>query len=191
MIKIPIEVSARHVHLSQADLERLFGEGYELTAQKVISQENQFAAQETVTLKSDKDVIINVRLIGPVRKQSQVEISRTDAFRLGLKPPLRVSGDPEKSPGIKIMEAEGSMIDLKEGVIIAHRHIHASPEDAKKYKLKNGQVVSVKVDGERGLVFDQVAVRVGKDFVWNLHLDTDEANAAGVGKEVMFGEVVV
>ena len=190
-IKIPIEVSARHVHLSGKDLERLFGDKYELTAAKALSQGEQYAARETVTLKTAKDVIINVRLIGPVRQQSQVEISRTDAFRLGINPPLRVSGDPKDSPGIAIMEAEGNTLDLKEGVIIAQRHIHASTEDAKKHKLKNGQVVKVKIDGPRGLILENVVVRVAPDFNWNLHLDTDEGNAAGVGKEVLFGEVII
>lgn len=189
-IKVPIEISARHVHLSEKDLERLFGEGYELTATKALSQRGQFAARETVTLGTPKDMIINVRLVGPVRKQSQVEISRTDALKLGLNPPLRVSGGAEDSPGITLIDPEGQRLDLNEGVIIAQRHIHASPEDAKEHKLKDGDRVSVKVGGERGLTFDNVAVRVDPTFVWSFHIDTDEANAAGVGKEQMFGKII-
>jgi putative phosphotransacetylase len=189
-IKVPIEISARHVHLSEKDLERLFGEGYELTATKALSQRGQFAARETVTLGTPKDMIINVRLVGPVRKQSQVEISITDALKLGLNPPLRVSGGAEDSPGITLIDPEGQRLDLNEGVIIAQRHIHASPEDAKEHKLKDGDRVSVKVGGERGLTFDNVAVRVDPTFVWSFHIDTDEANAAGVGKEQMFGKII-
>lgn len=189
-IKVPIEISARHVHLSEKDLERLFGEGYELTATKALSQRGQFAARETVTLGTPKDMIINVRLVGPVRKQSQAEISITDALKLGLNPPLRVSGGAEDSPGITLIDPEGQRLDLNEGVIIAQRHIHASPEDAKEHKLKDGDRVSVKVGGERGLTFDNVAVRVDPTFVWSFHIDTDEANAAGVGKEQMFGKII-
>jgi len=191
MIKVPLEVSARHVHLSKEDLEKLFGKGYELTVIKAISQRGQYAARETVTLKTEKGEIPNVRIVGPVRKQSQVEISRTDALKLGLNPPLRVSGGVEGSPGIILIEPEGNKIELKEGVIIAKRHIHASPEEAAMYGLKNGQIVSVKVGGERGLTFDNVVVRIDPTFVWAFQLDTDEANAAGIGKEQMFGEVII
>lgn len=191
MIKIPIEVSARHIHLTQADLETLFGQGYELTAEKALSQIGQFAARETAAIITEKGEMDKVRIIGPVRKYSQVEISRTDAFKLGLNPPLRVSGGPAGSPGITIREPEGQKIELKEGVIIAKRHIHANPAEAAQNGLKDGQIVSVKIEGERGLIFNDVAVRVDPTFAWAMHIDTDEGNAAGVGKDPVFGEIIM
>jgi putative phosphotransacetylase len=191
MIKIPIEVSARHIHLTQADLETLFGKGYELTAEKALSQTGQFAAREILTIKTEKGEFNKVRIVGPVRNYSQVEISKTDALKLGLNPPLRVSGGAEGSPGITIIEPEGQKIELKEGVIIAQRHVHASPEDAAQYGLKNGQIFSVKIAGERGLTFDNVAVRIDPTYVWAMHIDTDEGNAVGIGREQIFGEVLI
>lgn len=188
-IKIPIETSARHVHLSKNDLEVLFGSGYELASLKSISQEGEFAASEEVAIATGKDNIERVRIVGPLRKKTQVEISITDAIKLGLTSPIRESGELEETPGITLIGPKGT-VDLESGVIVAQRHIHASPTDAVKYNLKDKQIVSVKIEGERGLIFNQVIVRVAQNFVWRFQVDTDEANAAGLrgGEE---GEVII
>lgn len=178
--KVPVGVSGRHVHLSKEDLATLFGEGYELTVKKELSQPGQFAAEEVVTLVGPKSVISNVRILGPLRSQTQVEISRTDGFTLGVRPPVRQSGDIAGSAGITIVGPVGA-ITIKEGVIIAQRHIHMSPEDAKKFGVSDKDTVSVRVDGARALIFTNVLVRVRDDFRLDFHIDTDEANAAMLG----------
>lgn len=175
--KVPVGVSGRHVHLSRGDLETLFGAGYELTKLKDLSQTGQFAAEEVVTLVGPKGVIQNVRILGPVRGNTQVEISRTDGFTLGLKPPVRQSGHVDGSAGITIVGPQGA-VTIKSGVIIAQRHIHMSPSDAEQFGVKDKDTVSVKVDGPRALIFTNVVVRVREDFRLDFHIDTDEANAA-------------
>lgn len=177
--EVPVGVSNRHVHLSKEHLEILFGEGYELTVRNSLSQTGQFAAEETVTLEGPKRSISNVRILGPLRSQTQVEISRTDAFTLGVKAPVRDSGSLEGSAGIRIIGPKGS-IDLEEGVIIAQRHIHMDEATAERFGVKDKDIVSVVVDGERALVFRNVLIRVRNDFVLDMHIDTDEANAAGL-----------
>jgi propanediol utilization protein len=177
--EVPVGVSNRHVHLSKEHLALLFGDGYELTVKKALSQTGQYAAEETVTLEGPKRSIGNVRILGPVRGQTQVEVSRTDAFTLGVNAPVRDSGSLAGSPGIKIIGPKGS-ITLEEGVIIAQRHIHMDEATAERFGVKDKDIVSVVVDGERAVVFRNVLIRVRNDFVLDMHIDTDEANAASL-----------
>lgn len=179
-IRIPIAVSARHAHLSQQTIDQVFGVGHQLRPRTWLSQTAQFAAQETVTLVGSKSQLRNVRVMGPPRERDQIEISRTDELELGLEAPVRVSGDLAGTPGITVQGPVGSRI-LNSGVISARRHIHMNPQDATRLGLQNGQSVQVNIDSEgRDLVFGDVAVRIRPDFHLELHLDTDEANAAGV-----------
>jgi len=178
-IPIPIGVSAHHVHLSQDDVEQLFGPGYQLTSRAPLSQPGQFACEETVRLVGPRSSIDRVRVLGPARTQSQVEISRTEGYRLGINAPVRMSGDLAGSPGI-ILEGTAGQIELENGVIYAQRHIHMTPVDARRFGLQNGDEVRVRVEGERELIFGDVAVRVSPKFKLELHLDTDEANAAEI-----------
>lgn len=173
---IPVGISGRHVHVSQADLETLFGDGYELDTLKALSQPNQFAAQETVEIVTAKSSIKKVRILGPVRKQTQVELALTDAIKLGLTPPVRDSGDLKNSPGLTIIGPQGRVV-IPEGVICAARHIHMTPDDAAHYQVKDKQLVSVEVEGERGALFHHVLIRVHENFQLELHVDTDEGNA--------------
>ncbi len=177
--KVPVGVSNRHVHLSKEDLAVLFGPDYQLTPVKDLSQTGQYAAEEVVTVVTRKNAIQNVRILGPLRGKTQVEISRTDSFALGLRPPVRDSGSLENSESVTLVGPKGS-ICLKEGVIIALRHIHMSPSDAAKFGVEDKSIVSVKTEGERSVIFNNVLVRVRDDFVLELHIDTDEANAAGL-----------
>lgn len=177
---IPVAISARHAHLSQESIERLFGAGYRLRERAPLRQTGQFAAEETVTLIGPRGRIENVRLIGPPRETDQVEISRTDEYVLGLDAPVRLSGELTGTPGVTI-EGPAGRITLDKGVIVSLRHIHMSPEDAARLGVHDRQVVRVAVDSEgRDLVFGDVVVRVRPDFRLELHLDTDEANAAGL-----------
>lgn len=180
-IKVLVEVSGRHCHLSKEVLERLFGQGYELKKKNQLSQPHDFACQETVDVKVGSKKIENVRVVGPLREQTQIEIALTDAFGSGLTPPLRLSGNLEGSEAV-ILEGPSGKIELKEGLIVAQRHIHCATEEAKKYGLKTGDIVSVKIEGERPVVFEKVAVRIKDDYKLCLHLDTDEGNAAGINK---------
>ncbi len=180
---IPIGVSARHIHLTQEHVEALFGKGYQLTKKKDLMG-GQFAANEQVTIVGEKlHAIENVRVLGPVRKQSQVEISKTDTFKLGVKAPIRESGNVAGSAPIAVVGPKGTVY-LKEGCIVAKRHIHMSPADAAKTKLKDGDIVSVVVDNERGTTFNHVQIRVDEKFTLEMHIDADEANAAGIGAGV-------
>lgn len=179
MVQVPIEVSNRHVHLSQNEVPALFGADVGLTPQRAISQTGQFAADQTVVLVGPSGTIAGVRVVGPVRRATQVEISRTDARRLGLDPPLRDSGDLAGSPGVVLRGPNGE-VKLPAGVIVQRRHIHATSEDCQRYGLQAGQAVRVRIGGERAMIFDQVIIKVDSSFVWRLHLDTDEANAAGM-----------
>lgn len=187
-MKIPIEISARHIHLSQKDLDILFGKDYELKVLHKISQPGQFAAQETLTLINNENEIKNVRIIGPVRKHSYAEISLTDARNLKISPPIRISGDLNNTPNL-IVKNNQTNKSIKIPVIIAQRHLHASEQQAKELNLKNHQIISIKVPGERGLIFNNVVVRSGPKHLLSFQLDTDEANAAGI-KEKMFGEII-
>lgn len=178
---VPVGVSNRHIHLSTADLETLFGAGYQLTPIKDLSQPGQFACKETLTIVGPSlRPIENVRVLGPVRKASQVEISRTDSFTLKVKPPVRESGDIAGSAPITIIGPKG-VVTLKEGCIIANRHIHMSTDEGAAFGLSDGQYVDVEVSGERRTKFYDVQVRVHKDFRLEMHIDTDDANAAGIG----------
>lgn len=188
-MKFIVETSARHVHLSQADLETLFGAGYELTKKKDLSQPGQYACEERVTIVGSKKEMAGVSILGPVRKDTQVELSLTDARSIGVNAPIRESGDIAGSGACKIVGPKGE-VEISEGVIAAKRHIHATVEDAKNLGVENGEVVSVKVDTEgRSLVFGDVVVRVSDSYALAMHIDTDESNAAGCGREV-FGEIV-
>lgn len=177
--QVPVGVSAHHVHLTQKDVETLFGQGYELTRKKELMG-GQFAANEQVTIVGSKlRAIENVRVLGPVRKESQVEISSTDAIKLGINPPVRDSGNIAGTSPIAVVGPKG-VIYLKEGCIIARRHIHMSPEDARMAGVKNNDLVSVKVQNERSVVFDEVLIRVDDSFTLEMHIDTDEANASKI-----------
>ena len=174
-----IETSARHVHVSRRVLDILFGEGYELTAKKDLSQPGQFACEERVQVIGPKNSFPAVSILGPVRPETQVELSAGDARSIGVKAPIRESGDLEGSAGCKLVGPKGE-VELKDGVIIAKRHIHMTPEDAEKYGLSDKQVVSVKVDtAERSLIFGDVVFRVIPKYALAMHIDTDESNAAG------------
>jgi propanediol utilization protein len=177
------EASGRHVHLSREDINTLFGYDYQLTPVKDLSQPGQFACEERVTITGTKNAIHNVVVLGPERSKSQVEVSLTDALTLGIKVPVRLSGDIKGTPGIKITNPKnGVTIELKEGLIVAKRHIHMTPEDAKRFHVSNGEVVKVKVFGERPLILEDVDIRVDKNFSTAMHIDYDEANACGLTK---------
>lgn len=178
--RIPIAVSARHAHLSQSTLDRVFGPGWQLRPRTWLSQTGQFAAQETVALVGPAGRIQNVRVMGPPRSRDQVELSRTDELTLGIEAPVRISGDLDGTPGI-VIEGPAGQVALSSGVISARRHVHMSPQDAGRLGVQDGQSVQVKVDSrDRDLVFGDVTVRIAADFRLELHLDTDEANAAGI-----------
>ncbi len=177
--QVPVGVSARHIHLTQEHVETLFGEGYKLTKKKDLMG-GQFACNETVTVVGIKlRAIENVRVLGPVRKASQLEISATDSMKLGIAAPIRESGNVSGSAPIAVVGPKG-VIYLKEGCIIAMRHIHMSPADAMAAGLHDGDIVSVKADNERGTVFNQVKIRVHDSFTLEMHIDTDEANASKI-----------
>lgn len=186
---IPIEISARHVHLRRQDLEKLFGPNYKLKKLKNLSQLSDFAAEETVELIGEKASFSKVRIIGPCRKHTQAEISRTDAFFLGVPAILKLSGDIKDTPGIIIRGPKGE-VKLKRGVIIAKRHLHASPKSLSKLGVKTGDAVSVKVGGKRAITFNNIIIRSHPKFKLALHLDTDEANAAWIDQENNFGELI-
>lgn len=181
MNEIKIEISARHVHLTQQNLEQLFGEGYQLTPEKELSQPGQYASTDAITIVGPKRQIENVRVLGPCRNFTQIEISKTDSYSLGITAPVRLSGKIIGSGAIKLIGPKGE-VELKEGAIVAKRHIHMNPTQAQKLGVTNGQNVKVAVEGPRAIVFDQVEVRVDENFDLSMHLDTDEANAAGVEK---------
>ncbi|WP_246319991.1 phosphate propanoyltransferase [Paenibacillus qinlingensis] len=179
MPMIPIGVSARHIHLSQTDLFSLFGEGYELSSFKDLSQPGQFAAQETVAILGPKGQFDKVRILGPVRPQTQIEVSRTDAFTLGIHPPVRESGHIEGTPGLRVFGPKGE-VTLEQGVIVAARHIHFHTSDANQWGIQDKQLLRVQLRGERPLIFEDVIARVSDQFALDMHIDTDEGNAAGV-----------
>ncbi|MBS0513543.1 MAG: acetate/propionate family kinase [Proteobacteria bacterium] len=176
---IPIEISAHHVHLSQADVEKLFGPGHQLTPQHELSQPGQYACEEKVHLVGPKGRIANVRVLGPTRKETQVEIAMTEQFKVGIQPPIRESGDLANTPGITLEGPAGSTT-IERGVICAQRHIHMTPEDALRLHVRDKYVVRVRVEGDRELIFGDVVVRVSPSYRLAMHLDTDEGNAANI-----------
>ncbi|WP_239616915.1 phosphate propanoyltransferase [Cohnella mopanensis] len=186
--KVPVGVSARHIHLSQEHVELLFGAGATLTEFKPLSQPDQFAANETVAVYGPKGSFPKVRILGPARSATQLEVSRTDAFSLGLQPPLRESGSIEGTPGIRIVGPAGE-VTVDKGVIVAARHIHFHTSDAERWGIADKQMLKVRVGGERGVVFEQVLARVSDQFALDMHIDTDEGNAASVNTGD-FGEIV-
>lgn len=185
---IQVEVSARHVHLCQEHIETLFGKQYEMAKKKDLSQPDQFQYNERVTLIGPKGIIKGVAILGPPRAKTQVEISKTDAKILGIDPPVRESGQLKGSESIYIA-TEKSVIHAKESVIIAKRHIHMNTEDAKRFNLEDKQIVSVRVKGQRPVIFEDVLVRVNNRFNLSMHIDFDEANALGYSNDV-FGQIV-
>lgn len=188
-MKFLVETSARHVHLTQEHLEILFGKGYELTRKKDLSQPGQYACEERVTIVGSKKELAGVSILGPVRKATQVELSLTDARAIGVAAPIKESGDIAGSGACKIVGPCGE-IEIAEGVIAAKRHIHVTNADAEALGVKNGDIVSVKVDTDgRSLVFGDVVVRVSDSYALAMHIDTDESNAAACGRE-QYGEIV-
>ena len=178
-----VEASGRHVHLSRKELDALFGTGYELTKAKDLSQPGQYASKERLTVVGPKGAYHNVVILGPVRKESQVEVSLTDCLQLGVKAPIRESGDIEGTPGIVLVHGDKS-VSLDKGLIVAKRHVHMTPEDAEKLGVKNHDIVKVKVEGARPLIFDDVVIRVSPKFATYMHIDYDEANACGFSKGI-------
>lgn len=176
--KVMVETSARHIHVSQQDLETLFGAGYQLTKKKDLSQPGQYACAERVDVVGPKKTLAGVSILGPTRKSTQVEISLTDARSIGVSAPIRESGDTAGSAACKLVGPAGE-VELAEGVIVAKRHIHMTSADAAEFGLTDKQVVSVKIDSaDRSTVFGDVVVRVSDSFALAMHIDTDEANAA-------------
>ena len=176
---IPVEISAHHVHLSQGDVEKLFGPGHQLTPMHELSQPGQFACEEQVHLVGPKGRIAKVRVLGPTRKETQVEIAMTEQFKLGVQPPIRQSGDLTGTPGVTLEGPYGSTV-IERGVICAQRHIHMTPEDAMRFHVRDNYVVRVRIEGERQLIFGDVVVRVNPGFRLAMHIDTDEGNAGNI-----------
>ena len=176
---IPLEASGRHVHVTQQQAQTLFGHG--LTPERPLSQPGQFLAKERVTVKGPKGAFYNVAVLGPERKEAQVEISLTDSRTLGLEPPVRLSGNVAGSPGAELVGPKGNL-RISQGVIAAQRHIHMTPEDAARFHVADGQTVSLKTFTDRPLILEDVQVRVRPDFATFAHLDYDEANACGFRK---------
>lgn len=190
-MKVMVETSARHVHVTQETLEKLFGAGATLTKKKDLSQPGQFASMERITIVGPKGEMKNVSILGPVRKDNQVELSLTDLRKIGITAPVRESGDIEGTPGCKLIGPAGE-VNIEKGVIAAKRHIHFTPEDAEKFGVKDKQIVSVEVgeEGSRKLIFGDVVIRVSESYAAAMHIDTDESNAAGLSGAVE-GEVIV
>ncbi len=186
-MKFLVETSARHAHVSQSDLETLFGAGCQLTKKKDLSQPGQYASNEKVTVIGPRGQL-GVTILGPVRKSTQVELSMTDARQIGLTPPVRESGDTAGSAGCRITGPAGE-IELKEGVIIAKRHIHMTPEQAAEMGVRDKDIVSVRIHTQgRSVIFGDTVVRVHPTFALAMHIDTDESNAAFASGEV-YGEI--
>lgn len=178
-LEVPIAVSNRHIHLSEEHVERLFGRNHQLNKLKDLSQPGQFACKETVTLIGPKGKLEKVRVLGPARGDTQVEISLFDGFTLGITPPIRDSGDIDGTPSVTIQGTRGQ-ITIPKGLICAARHIHMNPDDASYFSVKNAQRVQVKVGGQRGVIFDNVLIRVSPRYKLEMHIDVDEANAAQI-----------
>ena len=187
-MKVSIGVSNRHVHLTKEHLEVLFGEGYELQKKSDLTQPGMFASNSLVTIKTEKSEIENVRIVGPIRSYTQVEISKTDAYKLGINPPVRDSGDISGSSSITIIGPVGTL-NLEEGCIIPTRHIHILPSQLKMYGLEGMDKVSVRVEGEKGGILNNVSLKVSEESFFELHIDTDDANAHLI-KNGDIGEIV-
>lgn len=185
-IKVEVEVSARHLHLSRRDIDKLFGIGYQLQTKNKISQTGQFATVETASVKGPKNYFKKLRIVGPERTSSQIELAVTDCFYLGINPVFHISGDTKGAPKLEVIGPKGK---VKIPAIVPLRHIHISDKEAIKYGLKNKQQVKVKIGGSRAVIFEKVVVRVHPTFRFRLHLETDEGNAAGV-KSGYKGEVI-
>lgn len=178
-LTIPVGISNRHIHLKQEDIEVLFGKGYELSKLKDLSQKGQYASKETLTICGPKSIIEKVRVLGPARKETQVEVSMGDAMKLGVKAQVRMSGDINGTSGITLVGPKGTVI-LNQGLIVSQRHIHMNEEDAKRFDVKNGEMVSIVVEGARGGKYDNTCVRIDSSFTLECHLDTEEANSMGL-----------
>ena len=176
---IPVGISNRHIHLSQEDIERLFGVGYQLTKMKDLKQPGQYAAKETVTIAGPKGSFTNVRVLGPARQSSQIEISKSDNFVLGIKAPVRESGDIANSAGLTAVGPKGA-VNMESKVIVAKRHIHMTPADAIRFDVQDKEVVWIKTSGERVANLGDVIIRVDEQFSLECHLDMDEANAVSI-----------
>ena len=185
----PVEVSARHLHLTQEDVDRLFGPGYELENKRELSQKGYFVAAERVQVMGKKGTA-SFGILTPLRRKTQVELSVTDAIKLGIEPVVRMSGDLSGTPGC-VLKGPAGQLELKEGVIVAKRHIHINDQLAKDHGLKDDDLVKVRIEGERGLTFEQVVIRTDPAFDITLHIDTDEGNAllASSGRQI-FGEIL-
>ena len=175
-MKVIVGVSARHVHLKKEHLDILFGEGYNLTFFKNINQPGQFASNEFVDIKTDKGELKKLRILGPIRNYTQIEISKTDSYKLGVNPPIKTSGDLDSACSVLIIGPKGE-VKVDNGIIIANRHIHMSNMDALKLNYKDGQKVKVKVDSEKGGIFDNVYIKTSPEAFFELHIDTDDGNA--------------
>ncbi len=182
--KVNIGLSNKHVHLSQKDLDVLFGAGHQLTPTKDLVQPGQFASEEKVDIVGPKKTLTGIRVLGPVRPETQVELALTDARTIGIKAPVRESGKLEGTPGCKLVGPCGE-VELDHGVIAALRHVHLNDAQAAEAGVKDGDWVSIKIEGERGLIFDNVLVRAGAKHEKEVHLDTDEGNAAGCGPDAV------
>jgi len=181
-VNVLVEVSARHIHLSEKDKEKLFGRDYQLQVMRRLSQPSEFACQETLTIQVNNKKIERVRVVGPFREKTQVEISQTDAVFLGIEPPLRLSGDLKGSLPVTLIGPKG-VVHLKEGLILAQRHLHCAPQEALKLGIRDRQSVAVEIKGSRALIFYNVKVRAKEGYSLAVHLDTDEGNAAGIKKK--------
>ncbi len=184
-MKVPIEVSARHIHLSEKDMFSLFGSNYKLNIKKYLSQPGQFACEERVTIKGTKGEINGVIVLGPCRKKTQVEVSLTDCIKLGISGEIRESGNLKGTPGC-VIKGPNEEILLESGVIVSKRHVHMNSNDAKLLGIKDGQIGKVKIKNKfRSLTFEDVVLRVDDNFSLSMHIDTDEANAVGYTKDLV------
>ena len=188
-VVIPVAVSARHVHLSQSSITRLFGPGHALRPHALLRQPGQFAAEETVALIGPKGRLEQVRIVGPPRAEDQVELARSDEAALGIDAPLRESGDLAGTPGITL-EGPAGRLSLDRGVVCSLRHLHLGAADADALDLRDQDRIAVRIEGDRALTFDDIVVRVSRDYRMEVHLDTDEGNAAGIGPQGAFGRLV-
>ena len=182
--EVKIGLSNKHLHLSKEHIDILFGEGHELTPTKPLVQPGQFACEEKVDIVGPKNTLKGIRVLGPARAETQVELAMTDARTIGIKAPVRESGKLEGTPGCKIVGPCGE-IEIDHGVIVALRHVHLNDEQAAEAGVKDGEFVSIKIEGERGLIFENVLVRAGAKHEREVHLDTDEGNAAGCGPDTV------
>jgi len=177
--KVKVEISARHIHLKKENFEKLFGAGAELTVMKKLSQPGMFAANETVSIKDEFFQLDKVRIVGPLRNYTQIEMSETEARKFKIDPPLRKSGNIENTPGMTVIGPKGK-IEIGKGVIIAKRHAHMTSKEAAEINAKDGDLLRIKIAGDRGLIFENVVARVDEAYALACHIDTDEGNASGI-----------